>query len=90
MKFVDVNRLQVGMILGEDIYRHDELVIAEGVELTAKLILLINRISLDEVKIKFTLESSKVKTNKTIDERYIDYPDYNAKYHFLALEKSTS
>ncbi len=59
-KFVDVNKLQVGMILGENIYRDEQLVISEDVILSERHIAMINRMDLSQVKILFHIQSDKV------------------------------
>lgn len=64
MKKILVERLQIGMILGESIYRNDQLVISSGVELTTRHIQMLGKMTIETVKIiEPDLEKKVIKVN---------------------------
>ncbi len=74
MHVLRTEKLQVGMRLGENIYRHDQLVISEKVPLTTRHIEMIQRLDLLQVKI---IDEQPVKK--------VNLPEYKEKYR-LSVE----
>lgn len=70
MNLVAINKLQVGMILGENIYRGDQIVISEDVILSSKHINMIGMLREGNVKVKFTKDVEKPNFKIDLAERY--------------------
>jgi len=71
MHILETEKLQIGMTLGENIYRNEQLVISEGVILNSRHIQMLKRMSIVQVKV---LEELSVKkefpVKKEISEKY--------------------
>ncbi|MCH4889501.1 HD-GYP domain-containing protein [Acidaminobacter sp. JC074] len=74
MNVIRSEKLRVGMKLGENIYRDDQLVITSGVALTSRHIEMIKRLDIPEVKI---LEKKKLSFSNNIkyEEKYKEAVD---------------
>ena len=72
MNVINTDKLRVGMTLGENIYRHDQLVITEGVPLTSRHIDMIKRLKIVEVKIVEIIKKRNISFSNNIkyDEKY--------------------
>lgn len=73
MQILETEKLQVGMKLGENIYRNEQLVISEGVEINTRHIRMLKQMEIVSVKI---LEEQSVKNTfqfkQNVSERYKD------------------
>ncbi len=61
MYVLKTEKLQVGMRLGENIYRHDQLVISENIPLTSRHIQMLHRLEIEQVKIIEQQTEKKIK-----------------------------
>lgn len=71
MRVVNIEKLQTGMILGENIYRGDQLVLSDGAELNRRHIDMMKRMGKTVVKIfEESLETKKFSHEVRMAERY--------------------
>lgn len=84
MKRILISQLQIGMILGENIYRGDQLVISSEVALNARHLQMLERMNLDSIKI-YEPNISRPKRVNPLEKYKASVEKFKQIYHSASL-----